>query len=163
MPACSSMSSVIVARRHGGVRSRSRSRYAQLRAAAQLGGGVGDELLGELHDVAVVGVGLVELEHRELGVPPVAEPFVAEHPADLEHLLEAADDEPLEVQLGRDPQVHVHVERVVVGDERLGVRAAGDRVEDRRLDLDEPAVFEPAAHERHEPAAELEACGVRRR
>ena len=104
----------------------------------------------------VVGIGLVQLEHRELGVPAIAEALVAEHPADLEHLLEAAGDQPLEVELGRDAQVHVHVERVVVGDERLRVRAAGQRMQDRRLDFDEPAVFEPAAHERHEPAAQLE-------
>ena len=77
----------------------------------------------------VVGVGLVELEHRELGVVPGEMPSLRNTRADLEHPLEAADDQPLQVQLGRDAQVEVDVERVVVGDERLGQRAAGDRVE----------------------------------
>ena len=108
---------------------------------------MGDELLGERHHVAVVAVGLVELEHRELGVVPGRQALVAEHPADLEHPLEAADHEPLQVQLRRDAQEELHVERVVVGGERLGQGAAGDRVEDRRLDLDEAAVLEPAAGE----------------
>ena len=92
----------------------------------------------------VVGIGLVELEHGELGVVARREPLVAEHPPDLEHLLEAADHEPLQVQLRCDPQVQVDVERVVVGHEGLGVGPAGDRVQHRRLDLDEAAVLEPS-------------------
>ena len=104
----------------------------------------------------VVGVRLVELEHRELGVPAVADALVAEAATDLEHPLHAADDEPLQVQLGRDAQVEVHVEGVVVGDERLRQRAARDRVQQRRLDLDEAAVLEPPPHQRQHPAAEQE-------
>ena len=79
---------------------------------------VGDEVLGEVHHVVVVGERLVRLEHRELGVVAGVDALVAEHPADLEDPLEAADDEPLQVQLERDAQVGVDVERVVVGDER---------------------------------------------
>ena len=122
----------------------------------QLAGEVGDELLGELHVHVVVAVGLVQLEHRELGVVPRREPLVPEHPADLVDLLEAADDEALEVELRRDPQVQVDVERVVVGDERAGRRPAGDRVQDRRLDLEVAAVLEEAAGERDQPAAQPE-------
>ena len=67
------------------------------------------------------------------------EALVAEHAADLEDPVHAADDQPLEVQLEGDAQVQRHVERVVVGDERAGVGAAGLDVEHRRLDLDEAA------------------------
>ena len=45
--------------------------------------------------------------------------------------------QPLEVQLGGDPQVQVAVERVVVGRERARQRAAVERLQHRRLDLDE--------------------------
>ena len=110
---------------------------------------MGDELLDERHDVGVVGIGLVQLEHRELGIPPVAETLVAEHPPDLEHLLHAPDDKPLQIELRRDAQVHIHVERVVMGHERLGGCPAGDRVKDRCLDLDEVARFEEAADLAH--------------
>ena len=79
---------------------------------------VGDQLLGEPHHVGVVGERLVELEHRELGIVPRRQAFVAEHAGDLEHAVEAADDEPLQVELRRDAQEEVHVERVVVRDER---------------------------------------------
>ena len=119
----------------------------------ELPGEVGDELLGELHHVVVVAVRLVELEHRELGVVPRGQALVAEHPGDLEHPLEPADHEPLQVELGRDAQVEVEVERVVVRGERPGVGAARDRVEDRRLHLDEAAVLEPAPGEAEDAAA----------
>ena len=73
----------------------------------------------------IVLIRLVELEHRELGVVPRADAFVAIVAVDLEHFLEAADGQPLEVKLGRDAHVHLLVERVVVRDEGLGRRAAG--------------------------------------
>ena len=44
-------------------------------------------------------------------------PLVAEDAPDLVHLLEAADEQALEVQLERDAQEQVAVERVVVGRE----------------------------------------------
>ena len=65
-------------------------------------------------------------------------PLVAVDPADLEDPLHAADQEPLQVQLGGDPQEQVDVERVVMSDERPGRRAAGDGLHRGRLDLDEP-------------------------
>ena len=53
----------------------------------------------------VVGVRLVPLEHRELGVVGRVDALVAEVLAELVDALQPADDQPLEVQLGRDPQV----------------------------------------------------------
>ena len=103
------------------------------------------EPLGALGDDLPVGVGLVPLEHRELGVVLGREALVAEVLADLVHALEPADDQPLEVELGRDPQVHRAVERVEVRHERARERAAVERLEHRRLDLDEALVVEEAA------------------
>ena len=77
-----------------------------------------DELLDPLHRVVVVRVGLVPLDHRELGVVLVRDALVAEVLGELVDPLEPADDQPLEVQLGRDPQVEVAVELVRVRDER---------------------------------------------
>ena len=96
------------------------------------------QLLHQHRQVPVVGVGLVELEHRELRVVARRQALVAEHPGDLEHLLEPPHHEPLQVELGRDAQEQIGVERVVMGDEGLGQRPAGDGVEHGRLHLDEP-------------------------
>ncbi len=115
-----------------------------------------DELLGERHHVGDVGVRLVGLHHRELGVVPAGETLVAEHPADLEHAVHAADDQPLEVQLEGDPQVQRHVQDVVVGDERAGVGTARVDVQHRRLDLDVAASVERAPEAGDDLVAHLE-------
>ena len=98
-----------------------------------------DARLGEVHHRAVVAVGLVGLEHRELGIVPRADAFVAIDAAQLVDPLHAADQQPLEVQLQRDPQEQVDVERVVMRLERPGRGAAGDRVQRRPFDFDEAA------------------------
>ena len=104
--------------------------------------------LDALHRVAVVGVRLVPLEHRELGLVLVRDALVAEVLADLVDALEAAHDQPLEVELGRDAEVEVGFELVRVRDERVGERAAVARLEHGRLDLDEALLVEVAADRR---------------
>jgi hypothetical protein len=79
--------------------------------------------LGQRHQVGVVGVGPVELEHGELGVVLRRDPLIAEVTVDFEHPFHAADCQPLQVQLRRDAHVQLHVERVVMGHERPGQRA----------------------------------------
>jgi hypothetical protein len=118
---------------------------------------VAQHLLGEVHQVVVVPVRRIELHHREFRVVPDADAFVAEVAVDLEHALEAADHQALQVELGRDAQEHLLVERVVVRDEGLGVRAAGDRVQHRRLDLEEAVLDHEVADRAHRLAARDEA------
>src|SRR4051794_4825624 len=119
------------------------------------------ELLGVARDVLVVRVGLVPLEHRELGVVLERQPLVAEVLADLVHALQAADDQPLEVELDRDAEVEVALQRVVVRREGPRDAAAVDRLEHGRLDLDEAARVEERAYRRdhlrarHEELARL--------
>ena len=124
--------------------------------ADHLGGQVGHQVLGEAHHVAVVGVGLVQLEHGELGVVAGGQPLVAEHPTDLEDALEAPHHQALQVQLRGDAQVELDVEGVVVGGEGLGQRPAGDGVQHRGLHLHEPPVLQPAPGQAHHLAAQGE-------
>ena len=100
-------------------------------------GHVAQHPLDEVHQVAVVPVGLVELHHGELGIVPGGEALVPEVAVDLEHLLQAAHHQALEVELRRDAEIELHVEGVVVGDEGLGRGAAGDGMHHRRLHLQE--------------------------
>ena len=115
-----------------------------------------DELLDPAHRVLVVRVGLVPLDHGELGRVLVGHALVAEVLRELVHALEPADDEALEIELGRDAEVEVLVELIRVGHERVGERAAVARLEDRRLDLDEPALVEVAPDRGDHPGAQLE-------
>ena len=115
-----------------------------------------EHLLGHRHQLLVVAVGLVELEHRELGVVLRRDPLVPEVAVDLVDALDAADGQPLQVQLRRDAQEQLHVERVVVRHERPRERAAGDRLHHRRLDLEVAARVQERADRRQHPAAHLE-------
>ena len=104
--------------------------------------------LDPVHRVAEVGVRLVPLEHRELRLVLVRDALVAEVLADLVDPLEATDDEPLEVELGRDAQVEVGVELVRASDERVRERPAVARLKNRCLDLHEPFCVEVATYGR---------------
>ena len=105
-----------------------------------------EHLLGEIHQVAIVAVRLIELEHREFGIVARRQTFVAEVPIHLEHALEATDHEPLQIQLRRDSQIQVHVERVVMRDERARRSAAEDRMHHRRFDFEKAARDEELAN-----------------
>ncbi|MNS62151.1 hypothetical protein D3C72_952010 [compost metagenome] len=131
--------------------------------AARIDRGLADQVLGEVHQPAVVRVGRVELHHGELGVVARAHPFVAEVAVDLEHTLEAADDQALQVQLGRDAHEHLHVQRIVVRDERLGRGAARDRVQHRRFHFHEAGVGHMAAQRRDRVGAGAEGVARFRR
>ena len=112
--------------------------------------------LDAIHRVAEVGVRLVPLEHRELGLVLVRDALVAEVLADLVHALEPADDQALQVELGRDAQVEVCVQLVRVRHERVRERAAVARLEYGRLDLDEPLAVEVATDRRDDVRAQEE-------
>ena len=77
-----------------------------------------------IRSIAVVGVRFVPLEHRELVRVLVRDALVAEVLADLVDALEAADDQALQVELGRDPEVEVPLEVVPPRHERLRERAS---------------------------------------
>ena len=81
---------------------------------------------------------------------PTVDALIPELLANLKHPVQATDDKHLEVQLGRNAHVHLHVVLVVVSLERLGRRATGDGVEDGGLDLNEVAVLEKAADVRND-------------
>ena len=99
----------------------------------------------------LVAVGLVDLEHRELRAVRGVHALVAEDPADLEDPVDPADDGLLQVQLQRDAQHHLLVERVDVRAERPRLRAAVDQLQHRRLDLEVALVLERAADGAHDP------------
>ena len=102
---------------------------AQLQAAGGLQCCVAHQVLGKGHQVAVVPIGSVELHHGEFGVVPYRNAFVAEVAVDFEHALEAAHDQALQVQLGRDAQKHLLIQRVVVRGEGPRIGPTRDRVQ----------------------------------
>jgi hypothetical protein len=98
---------------------------------------VTEQRLHPLHHDLVVGEGLVVLEHRELRVVGPIDPLVPEVLPDLVDPLEAPHDQPLQVELVRDPEVEGRVEGVVMRRKRPGRRAPVEGLEDRGLHLEE--------------------------
>ncbi len=94
----------------------------------------------------VVRIGLVELEHGELGVVLGGDTFVAEVAIDLVDAIESADDKALQVKLRCDAQEERHVQRVVVGGEGPGHRSTGDGLHHRSFDFHVATVIEEAAN-----------------
>ncbi len=95
-----------------------------------------DERFNSFHHRRVIAERAVGFEHREFGIVPAREAFVAEVFPDLKQPVDAADEQPLVIKLQRDAQIKFAAERVVKGLERLRRRAAGNRLHRRRLDLD---------------------------
>ena len=120
----------------------------------------GEQILKEVHHVVEVGVGLIELNGGELRVVAGVHALVAEDATYLIDALNAADDEALEVQLGRDAHVHVYIQRVVVRYEGTGRGAAGDGVEHRGLDLHEAATLKETADVAHKLRAYLKVAAA---
>ena len=96
----------------------------------------------QLHQVMVVRVGLVKLKHREFGIVPRRDPFIAEIAIDLVDAIEAADHQPLEIKLWGDAQIEVEIKSVVVSRERLRGRAARDRLHHRGFNFDVASFIE---------------------
>ena len=113
------------------------------------------QLFGKGHQPLVVHVGPVKLEHRELGVVLRRNTFIPEVTIDLENAFDAPDGEPLEIQLRRDAEVELHVERVVMRREGARQGAAGDRLHHRRLDFKEPVGGQELANRRDRAGADL--------
>ena len=105
---------------------------------------------GHRHQRVVRGVRHVKLEHRELGVVARADAFVAVAATNLVDALEATNQQALEVQLGRDAQKQAQIERIVMRLERTRGRAANQRMQGRRLDLQEISLIQKIAQALHD-------------
>ena len=73
----------------------------------------------------VVGECFVRLEHCELWVVSGRDSFIAEHASNFKDTFHATNNQSLEVQLERDAQEQLHVERVVMGHKRTSVGTTG--------------------------------------
>ncbi len=117
------------------------------RAAGHFPGNVGKHFLRFVHQTHVILIRFIEFHHGELGVMQRIHAFVAEAAVDLEDLLESPDDEAFEMQLGRDAQVEIAVEGVVMRDERARRGPARNMVQHGRLDLEKPLFRQPLPHD----------------
>ncbi len=116
-----------------------------------------DEFFGEIHQLPIGGIGLIELDHGEFGIVLDRNPLITEIAVDLENAIETADHQPLQIKFRRDAQEQIHLQRIVVGDERAGRGAAGDRLHHRRFDF-EKVVFDHELPDQGDNATALAKC-----
>ena len=107
------------------------------------------------HHIPVVGVGLVELQHRKLRIVLGGNPLVAEIPVDLVNAVEASHGEPFQVKLRGDAQVKVEVQSVVVGNEGPCHGAACQRLHHGGFHLEVAFAFKKFPQSANQPAAAL--------
>ena len=113
-----------------------------MRPAAAADVPVGDSL-STVAPFRVVNIGnsksvrLIDFNHREFGIVRFVDAFVAEHASDFIHAFDATDHQPFQVQLQSDPEIQLHIQRVVMRRERSRGCSTGDRVEYRRFDFTE--------------------------
>src|SRR5438270_11331841 len=109
--------------------------------------------LGEVHQVAIICVGLIELKHGELGIVLGRDAFVTEVAIDLIDAVKSADGQALEVKFRGDAQVEINIECVVMRSERTRGGAAGEWLHHRSLNFDETASVKKSANGLHHFAA----------
>mmetsp|Transcript_76742 Transcript_76742/g.128980 ORF Transcript_76742/g.128980 Transcript_76742/m.128980 type:complete len:320 (-) Transcript_76742:438-1397(-) len=109
-----------------------------------------NQLLRHLNEVIVICVGHVEFTGGELRVVRQVDTFVAELSPDLVHSVHAPHHQHFQIQLRSNPHVQLHVQLVVLGDERLGHSATGNHVHHGSLNLQKVPVIQELAEERND-------------
>ena len=109
-------------------------------SAKRANGNMPNQSLCVSQQIQVIGAGPVPFKHGELWIVARRDPFVTEVTVDLKHAIETADHQTLQIQLRRDTQVHVDVERIMMGDERTRGRTARNHLHHRRFHFHKVAV-----------------------
>ena len=76
------------------------------------------EFVGQIHEVSVVGIGLIELQHGEFWIVPSGQTLVTKIAVDFINALEASDHQTLQEQLWGHTQKQWHIQRIVVSGKR---------------------------------------------
>src|SRR6516165_4830958 len=127
----------------------------KLQRAQHCPGHVPYQALSKLDHVAEVGVGLVKLQHSELGIVLGGNAFVAEVAIDLVDAVEAPHNQPLQVELRRDAEIKVQIQGVVVGYKGPGHSAAGQGLHHRGFDFKITLCLQELAQGTYQAAALL--------
>ncbi len=112
-----------------------------------------EELRVQVHQIAVIAVRLVKLQHREFRIVLRGDALVSEIPVDLINAIDSAHRQSLQIQFGGDAQVQVDVQSVVVGDERPGRRPARNGMHHRRFYFDITSRIEESPQFLNDPRA----------
>src|SRR6266446_1414067 len=105
-----------------------------------------NQFFGEIRHFLEIRIGPISFEHGEFGIVFSGNALVPKVTVDLEHLVETAYEQTLEIELQRDAEVKIETERLVMRAERFGRGTASDRLQDCRLDFDKAALLQEAPY-----------------
>ena len=111
--------------------------------------GVDNQSFGEVHHGVVITIRLIALQHGELGIVLGANAFIAIHTTQLINPFHATHQQPLQVQLKGDPHEQLHIERVVMRNERPRCRSTGNGMERGAFNLNELITGKRVANRLH--------------
>ena len=109
---------------------------------------VRDQAGKQIGHIIVIGIGLIGFQTGKFRIMAFINTFVAEVAADFKHTVKTADDQTLQIKLRSNAQIQIHVQRIVMGNERFGVGAAHNRMKHRCFYLQKTVLLEPTADSR---------------
>ena len=106
----------------------------------------GYQLLGQVHHDVIIRVRLVHFHHRKLRIVLSAQSLVAKVSVNFKDFFHTADQQPLEEQFRRNSKIKVHIQTVMVRDERPGRRSACDGLHHGSFNFKETLVVKKLAN-----------------
>src|SRR5437868_13596795 len=91
-----------------------------------------------------IGIGPIRFEHGKFGIVLSGNTFVAKVTVDFEYLIEPTDEQTLEVQFRRNPQIKIKTERLVMRAERFGRSTTGNALKHGSFYFQKSALFQKA-------------------
>ena len=106
-----------------------------MKTVANLICGIADKRLGNIHHTVIIGKCLIKLNTGELRIMTNVHTLVTEVSAYFIHSFHTAYNKTLQIKLGCDTKIHIHIKSVVVSDKRSCGGTACDSVENRCFNL----------------------------
>ena len=92
-------------------------------------------ILRQIHGIFIISISPVEFQHGKLRVVTCRKPFIAKTTINFENAFEPTHHQALQIKLRRNPQVHIHIERIVVRNKGFSRRSPRDNMHHRGLDF----------------------------
>src|SRR5579864_4050026 len=121
------------------------STEAHFRGTADFFRQFAQQRLRQLHQLPVVAIRLIKLEHRKFRLMDGINSLIAEIAVYFVHTVKTAHNQSLQIQFRRDAQVQIHVKRVVMRDEWPRRSSAQNRMHHRSVNFHVAACVEKLA------------------
>ena len=120
----------------------------------------GKQILEQIHHVIEVRICLVEFHRSKFRVMAGIHTFVAEDSPHFIDAFHAADDQPFQIKLRGDAQIHVKVKRIVVSNKRSGGCTSGNGVQHGSLNFQVTAPVQEATEIRDKAGTNLKVAAA---